>query len=97
MGVGGDPRAASRASCAANQPSREQQRADARMRPAAGQVVAARRSAALRTRLEPEMLIAAGRGPGGDPDGRRWRSARASAARVDRVIGSYSGRTRGRG
>ena len=40
MGVGGDPRAASRVSCAANRPSREQQRADARMRLAAGQVVA---------------------------------------------------------
>ena len=97
MGICVVRRAASCASCAANRPSREQQRADARMRLAAGYVVAAGRAAALRTRRELEMSIAAGSPPGGDPDGHRRRSARASAAHVDRVIGSCSGRTRGRG
>jgi hypothetical protein len=47
---------------------------------------AARRSAALRTLREPEMSIAAGRLPGGSPDGRRRLSSRASAARVSGAV-----------
>ena len=49
MGGGGDPRALRL--CA----SRELQRVDARMQLAAGHEVAARRPAALRTLLEPEI------------------------------------------
>ena len=71
--------------------------ADARPRLAACHAVAAERAAALRTRRAPEMRKDPRIAPGGGR-GVRWRrSARASAARVDRVIGSCSGRTRGRG
>ena len=60
----------------------ERQRADARSELVAHQVVAAQRSAALRTLREPEMSIAAGRTPGGGSYGHRRRPARALAAHV---------------
>jgi hypothetical protein len=64
---GGDPRAASLASAAAV--VQERQRADARTRLAAGQTVAARCSAALRTPRKMEICLAAGIARRGGPDG----------------------------
>ena len=96
MGIGVVRRAASRASCAANRPSREQQRADARMQLAADHGVAARRSAALWTLRGAEMSIAARIARRGGPDGSCHRSARGLARLACFIPGACSGPTRGR-
>ena len=80
-GRGGRRRCCARG-CASG--SHELRWADGRSAPTAGQMVAARRSAAHQTRREPQISIAAGVARRGGHGGRRRRSARSLCGPSDR-------------